>query len=126
MMRRTFGIEYFRKRFSLLKFLLLRLGFYLDVSSLLLFGRDNNIGKFYGEYSQGSNYSNSGMQAFVLPYSKTLVWIPVFQFKMRTPNFQYDTKGIKPDIEIQIQSNDLKTKFDRQLNYVIKQIETNK
>jgi hypothetical protein len=28
-----------------------------------------------------------GGQAFVLPYTKTLVWIPTFQFKMRTPKF---------------------------------------
>jgi hypothetical protein len=88
--------------------------------------REYKIGKFYGEYSQGSNYSNSGGQAFVLPYSKTLVWIPTFQYKMKTPNFQYDPKGIKPDIEIQIKPNDLKTKFDRQMDYVIKIIEENK
>jgi len=88
--------------------------------------REHKIGTFYGEYSQGSNYSNSGMQAFVLPYSKTLVWIPFYQFKMRTPNFKYDPKGIKPDFELPIEPNDLKTKFDRQMDYLIKQIEQNK
>ncbi len=90
---------------------------------LLALLKDNNIGVFYGEYTQGSNYSNAGGQAFVLPYSKTLVWIPTFQYKMRTANFKYDPKGIKPDFEIQIQPNDLKTNFDRQLDFTIKQIE---
>lgn len=93
---------------------------------LLALLRDNNIGTFYGEYCQGSNYSNSGGQAFFLPYSKTLVWIPTFQYKMRTLNFKYDPKGIKPDFEIQIQPNDLKTNFDKQLDFVIKQIEKEK
>jgi hypothetical protein len=88
--------------------------------------RDNNIGTFYGEYSQGSNYSNSGMQAFILPYSKTLVWIPFYQFKMRTPNFKYDPKGIRPDFEIGVNSSDLKANFDRQLNYLIKKVEAQK
>jgi C-terminal processing protease CtpA/Prc len=88
--------------------------------------REHKIGTFYGEYSQGSNYSNSGGQAFVLPYTKTLVWIPTFQFKMRTPNFRSDPKGIKPDLELQIEPNDLKTKFDRQMDYLIKEIEQNK
>ena len=41
---------------------------------------------------------------------------------MRTPNFQYDSKGIKPDIEVQIEPNDLKTGFDRQMDFVVKQI----
>lgn len=58
----------------------------------------------------------------MLPYSKTLVWIPTSQYKMRTPNFQYDSKGIKPDIEVQIEPNDLETGFDRQMDFVIKQI----
>lgn len=93
---------------------------------LLALLRDNNIGAFYGEYGQGSNYSNSGGQAFVLSYSKTLVWIPTYQYKMRTPNFRYDPKGIKPDVEIQIQPNDLHTGFDKQLDFVIKQIEAEK
>ncbi|MEQ1554672.1 MAG: S41 family peptidase [Ferruginibacter sp.] len=88
--------------------------------------REHKMGTIYGEYSQGSNYSNSGGQAFVLPYTKTLVWIPTFQFKMRTPNFISDPKGIKPDLELQIEANDLKTKFDRQMDYLIKQIEQNK
>lgn len=93
---------------------------------LLALMREYNIGTFYGEYSQGSNYSNSGGQAFVLPYSKTLVWIPTFQFTMKTPNFIYDKKGIKPDIEIPIEPNDLKSNFDRQLDFVIKEIESKK
>ncbi|WP_336688520.1 MULTISPECIES: S41 family peptidase [unclassified Chryseobacterium] len=101
-------------------------GCFSTTGHLLALMREYKIGKFYGEYSQGSNYSNSGGQAFVLPYSKTLVWIPTFQYKMKTPNFQYDPKGIKPDIEIQIKPNDLKTKFDRQMDYVIKLIEENK
>lgn len=101
-------------------------GCFSTTGHLLSLLREYKIGKFYGEYSQGSNYSNSGMQAFVLPYSKTLVWIPIFQFKMRTPNFRSDPKGIKPDIELQIEPNDLKTKFDRQMDYLIKQIEQNK
>ena len=81
--------------------------------------REHNIGTFYGEYTQGSNYSNAGGQAFVQPYSKTLVWIPIFQYKMRTPNFVYDSKGIRPDVEIQIQPNDLKTNYDRQMNSLL-------
>jgi len=85
--------------------------------------REYKIGKFYGESSQGSDYSNAGGQAFVLPYSKTLVWIPTFQFKMRTPHFVSDSKGIQPDIEIQIEPSDLKTKFDRQMDFLLKQIE---
>jgi C-terminal processing protease CtpA/Prc len=88
--------------------------------------RAYKIGTFYGEYSQGSNYSNAGGQAFVLPYSKTLVWIPTFQYKMRTPNFISNPKGIKPDIEIQMEQNNLKTKFDREMDFVMKEIEKNK
>jgi C-terminal processing protease CtpA/Prc len=84
--------------------------------------RNNKIGKFYGEYSQGSNYSNSGGQSFVLPYSKTLVWIPTFQYKVRTPNFTYDKKGIKPDIEVLNKPKDFKTNYDRQMNFVVKEI----
>lgn len=98
-------------------------GCFSTTGHLLALMREYKIGKFYGEYSQGSNYSNSGGQAFVLPYSKTLVWIPTFQYKMRTPDFVYDPKGIKPDVEIQIKHNDLKTRFDRQMDFVIKQIE---
>ena len=85
--------------------------------------REYKIGTFYGEYSQGSNYSNSGILEFVLPYSKTFVWMPFLQFKMRTPNFKYDPKGIKPDVEIQIEPSDLKTSFDRRINSVMKRIE---
>ncbi|MGV0754730.1 S41 family peptidase [Empedobacter brevis] len=101
-------------------------GCFSTTGHLLALLREYKIGKFYGEYSQGNNYSNAGGQAFVLPYSKTLVWIPTFQYKMKTPNFEYDTKGIKPDIEIQIEPTDLKTKFDRQMEYVIKKIKQNK
>ena len=97
-------------------------GCFSTTGHLLALMREYKIGKFYGEYSQGSNYSNAGGQAFVLPYSKTLVWIPTSQYKMRTPSFQYDPKGIKPDIEIQIEPNDLKTGFDRQMDFVVKQI----
>jgi C-terminal processing protease CtpA/Prc len=89
---------------------------------LLALLRDKNIGIFYGEHSQGSNYSNSGGQAFVLPYSKILIWIPVSQFKMRTPNFKYDSKGIEPDVEVLTQPDDLKTNFDRQMDFVLKEI----
>lgn len=84
--------------------------------------REYKIGKFYGEYSQGSNYSNAGGQAFVLPYSKTLVWIPTFLYKMRTPNFKNDAKGIKPDFEIPVQAEDLQTGFDRQMDFVVREI----
>ncbi|AZA77174.1 peptidase S41 [Chryseobacterium sp. G0186] len=98
-------------------------GCFSTTGHLLSLMREYKIGKFYGEYSQGSNYSNSGGQAFILPYSKTRVWIPTFQYKMKTPNFINDPKGIKPDIEIQIQPNDLKTKFDRQMDFVIKSIQ---
>nr|WP_121272879.1 S41 family peptidase [Pedobacter schmidteae] len=96
-------------------------GCFSTTGHLLALMREYKIGKFYGEYSQGSNYSNSGGQAFVLPYSKTLVWIPTFQYKMRTPHFINDPKGIKPDVEIQIEPNDLRTGFDRQIDFVIKQ-----
>ncbi|WP_298220935.1 S41 family peptidase [Flavobacterium sp.] len=101
-------------------------GCFSTTGHLLSLMRAYRIGKCYGEYSQGSNYSNSGGQAFVLPYSKTLVWIPTFQYKMRTPNFVYDPKGIKPDVEIQMQPKDLKTQFDRPMDFLIKQIATNK
>ena len=59
-------------------------GCFSTTGHLLALFSDNKIGALYGEYSQGSNYSNSGGQAFVLPYSKTLVWIPTFQYKMKT------------------------------------------
>jgi len=97
-------------------------GCFSTTGHLLALMREYKIGKFYGEYSQGSSYSNAGGQAFVLPYSKTLVWIPTSQYKMRTPNFQYDSKGIKPDIEVQIEPNDLKTGFDRQMDFVVKHV----
>jgi hypothetical protein len=45
---------------------------------------------------------------------------------MRTPNFQYDPNGIKPDVYVPIEPDDLKTKFDRQMGFVLKQIEENK
>jgi hypothetical protein len=101
-------------------------GCFSTTGHLLALMRAYQIGKFYGVYSQGSNYSNAGGQAFVLPYSKTVVWIPTFQYKMRTPNFQYDPKGIKPDTEIQLEPSDLKTNFDRQMDFIIKQIEAYK
>ena len=97
-------------------------GCFSTTGHLLALMREYKVGKFYGEYSQGSNYSNSGGQAFVLPYSKTLVWIPTFQYKMRTPHFINDPKGIKPDVEIQTQPNDLRSRFDSQMDFVIKQI----
>jgi C-terminal processing protease CtpA/Prc len=80
--------------------------------------REYSIGKFYGEYSFQSNYSNSGIQNFILPYSKTLYSIPFYYFKINTHKFIYDPKGIKPDFEILLEPNDLKTNFDRQLNFV--------
>jgi len=101
-------------------------GCFSTTGHLLALMREYKIGKFYGEYCQGSNYSNAGGQAFVLPYSKTLVWIPTFQYKMRTPNFQYDPKGIRPDVDIPIEPDDLKTKFDRPMDFVLKQTEGNK
>ncbi|PKF73867.1 S41 family peptidase [Chryseobacterium sp. PMSZPI] len=88
---------------------------------LLALMREYKIGKLYGEYSQGSNYSNAGGQAFVLPYSKTLVWIPTFQYRMRTPHFISDPKGIKPDVEIQTEPDDLRIGFDRPMDFVMKQ-----
>ncbi|SMC97021.1 S41 family peptidase [Chryseobacterium sp. YR221] len=96
-------------------------GCFSTTGHLLALMKEHKIGKFYGEYSQGSNYSNSGGQAFVLPYSKTLVWIPTFQYRMRTPHFINDPKGIKPDVEIQTESDDLRTGFDRQMDFVMKQ-----
>lgn len=93
-------------------------GCFSTTGHLLSLMREYKVGKFYGEYTQGSNYSNAGGQAFVLPYSKTLVWIPTFQYKMSTPNFINDPKGIKPDVAVPIQPNDLKTKFDRQMDFV--------
>lgn len=96
-------------------------GCFSTTGHLLALMREHKIGKFYGEYSQGSNYSNAGGQAFILPYSKTLVWIPTFQYGMRTPHFINDPKGIKPDVEIQTESDDLRTGFDRQMDFVMKQ-----
>lgn len=101
-------------------------GCFSTTGHLLSLMREYNIGKLYGEYSQGSNYSNAGGQAFVLPYSKTLFWIPTYQYKMKTPNFKPDPKGIKPDVEVQLQPNDLKTNFDRPMDFVLKQIEAKK
>jgi len=94
-------------------------GCFSTTGHLLALMREYKIGKFYGEYSQGSNYSNAGGVAFVLPYSKTLVWIPVLQYKMKTPNFQDDPKGIKPDVEVQLMADDLKTGFDRQMDFIL-------
>jgi hypothetical protein len=101
-------------------------GCFSTTGHLLALMRNYSIGTFYGEYSQGSNYSNSGMQAFIMPYSKTLVWIPFMQFKMNTPKFKYDPKGIKPDVELEKEPNDLKKHFDRIQDYVIQKIETRK
>ncbi|MGV0923871.1 S41 family peptidase [Empedobacter tilapiae] len=98
-------------------------GCFSTTGHLLAMMREYKIGTFYGEYSQGSNYSNAGGQAFVLPYSKTVAWIPTFQYKMKTPNFKANSKGIQPDIEIQLQADDLKTGFDRQFDFVIRRIE---
>jgi hypothetical protein len=67
-------------------------------------------------------YNNSSAVSFILPYSKTKVWLPIFQFMMRTPNFQADPKGIRPDVEIQIEPDDWQSGFDRLLNFVIKAI----
>lgn len=114
--------NYFKGKLSVL----INGGCFSTTGHLLALLREYHIGTFYGEYSQGSNYSNSGGQAFRLPYSKTLVWIPTFQYKMRTPHFEYDSKGIQPDIEIHLESSDLKTKFDRQMDFLLKQIELNK
>ncbi|WP_211208927.1 S41 family peptidase [Cytophaga aurantiaca] len=107
-------------------YVLINGGSFSSTGHVLSLMRDKGIGIFYGEYSQGSNYSNAGLQAFILPYSQTKVWIPFIQFKMRTPNFQYDPKGIKPDVEIELQPDDLKTNYDRVLNYALMEIETNK
>ncbi|WP_081806342.1 S41 family peptidase [Chryseobacterium sp. UNC8MFCol] len=96
-------------------------GCFSTTGHLLALMREYKIGKFYGEYSQGSNYSNAGGQAFVLPYSKTLVWIPTFQYRMRTPHFINDPKGIKPDVEIQTEPDDLRTGFDRRMDFVMNQ-----
>ncbi len=101
-------------------------GCFSTTGHLLALMREYKIGKFYGEYTQGSNYSNAGGQAFVLPYSKSLVWIPTFQYKMRTAHFINDPKGIKPDVEIQAQPNDLRTGFDRPMDFVIKLAELQK
>ena len=101
-------------------------GCFSTTGHLLALLREYKIGKFYGEYSQGSNYSNAGGRAFVLPYSKTLVWIPTFQYKMKTPNFRNDPKGIKPDVEIPLLADDLKTGFDRQMDFVLRKMETEK
>ncbi|HET6245342.1 MAG: peptidase S41 [Bacteroidetes bacterium] len=84
--------------------------------------KDNQIGKLYGECTQGSYYSNDGGHMFQLPYSKLLVRIPTAQFKMRMPNFQYNPKGICPDLEINKKPDDFKTKYDRQLDSVIEQL----
>ncbi|PSK93587.1 S41 family peptidase [Taibaiella chishuiensis] len=99
-------------------------GCFSTTGHLLALMREYKIGKFYGEYTQGSNYSNAGGQAFVLPYSKTLVWIPISQYKMRTPHFLPDPKGIKPDIEIQVKPDDLGTGSDSQMDFVVNLVQT--
>ncbi|GAA4177039.1 MULTISPECIES: S41 family peptidase [Sphingobacterium] len=101
-------------------------GYFSTTGHLLALMREYKIGKFYGEYTQGSNYSNAGGQAFVLPYSKSLVWMATFQYKMRTVHFINDPKGIKPDVRIQAQPNDLRTGFDRPMDFVIKLVELQK
>ena len=45
---------------------------------------------------------------------------------MRTPHFINDPKGIKPDVELQTQPNDLRSRFDRQMDFAIKQVEMQK
>jgi C-terminal processing protease CtpA/Prc len=97
-------------------------GCFSTTGHLLALLREYKLGTFYGEYSQGSNYSNSGGQAFVLPYSKALMWIPTFQYKMHTPNFKYDSKGIAPDIELLKTQQDFESKTDRQLDALMETI----
>ena len=84
--------------------------------------KDNHIGKLYGECSQGSFYSNDGGHTFLLPYSKILLGIPTAQFKMRMPNFSYNSKGICPDIEILNKPVDFQTNYDRQLSFAIEKL----
>lgn len=84
--------------------------------------KDNQIGKLFGEYTQGSYYSNDGGLMFQLPYSKSLIRIPTAQFKMRMPSFVYNPKGISPDFEITKRPEDFKTNYDRQLNFTIDQL----
>lgn len=82
--------------------------------------KENNVGQLVGECSQGSFYSNDGGLMFKLPNSGLLVRIPTGQFKMKTSNFKYDSKGICPDIEITKQKEDLISGYDRQLAEAIK------
>lgn len=83
--------------------------------------KQNNIGKLYGECTQGSYYSNDGTLVFQLPYSGFLIRIPTAQFKMRMPGFPYDPKGICPDVEIAKRPQDFKLQYDRQLSFACEQ-----
>lgn len=81
--------------------------------------KDNKVGRLIGECSQGSFYSNDAGLMFKLPYSGLLVRIPTGQFKMKTSHFNYDSKGICPDIEITKQKEDFISVYDRQLGEAI-------
>jgi hypothetical protein len=81
-----------------------------------------SIGELYGECSQANYTCNSTGYEFQLPYSKSLVKIPLGRFSMRMPGFKYDPKGICPDVYIPKEEQDFKTGYDRQLNTALKQL----
>ncbi|MGV3631373.1 MAG: S41 family peptidase [Bacteroidota bacterium] len=86
--------------------------------------REYGIGQLYGECSEGSSYSNDGGLQFFLPYSHFVFRIPTAQFRMHTEKFQYDPKGICPDVEILPRAEDFKTGYDRQLLTTVRMINT--
>jgi hypothetical protein len=77
--------------------------------------REKHIGKIVGECTQGSYYSNDGSHTFLLPNTGISVNIPTAQFKMAVNDFEYDAKGICPDVEVYKTINDIKTNSDSQL-----------
>lgn len=90
-------------------------GAYSTTGHFLALLREHHIGQIYGECSEGSSYSNDGGLQFFLPYSHFVFRIPTAQFRIHTSDFQYDPKGICPDVEILPRAEDFKTGYDRQL-----------
>lgn len=82
----------------------------------------NHTGRIFGECTQGNYHCSSSGLPFQLPYSKLVVRIPLARFKMRMPEFNYDPKGICPDVVITKAPQDLKTGFDRTLNAAVNEL----
>lgn len=80
------------------------------------------VAKLAGTCSLGSYYSNDGAQIFRLPFSGLGVRIPTTKFTMRLPGFEYDAKGICPDIMLGSQQKDLRVEYDRPMEEAMKAV----